>query len=407
MTPTTSSAAASASQAGPTTQPQPSSSVTKDINGAVTEDEAALYDRQIRLWGLEAQNRLRTAHILIVGWNGIATETIKNTVLSGIGSITILDPTLIDASTDLLSGFFFRDEEVGQPKCSSGPLDRVRSLNPLVKVTGVHDASSYETFLDGGEPAQTWLKDQAIDVVVAGTPLPTTPAGGDGLMAKLITMNQTTRAAGLKFFLSGTYGFGGFYFADQITHDYLVERAAPPPTATTTTTTEQTEKKRIKQRQTFTSLSDSLSYTWTGLTDRQQRRIRPPLDWFVWLALCDLESRLGQTWSSSSTSISANALKDRTVALIREKGFKPELILGCLAGAETDSVFESIVKLGGTGATLAPVGSVLGGLMAQDILNSISGREEPVVNWIFLHMDASGSATVHRIGDLTNAVVVD
>ncbi|SPO22612.1 related to AOS1 - Smt3p activating protein [Ustilago trichophora] len=404
MTIATSISAASASPADPTTQPQPSSSVTNDNKGAVTEDEAALYDRQIRLWGLEAQNRLRTAHILIVGWNGIATETIKNTVLSGIGSITILDPTLIDASTDLLSGFFFRDEEVGQPKCSPGPLDRVRALNPLVKVTGIHEASSYETLLNGGEAAQTWLRDQAIDVVVAGTPLPTTPAGGDGLMAKLIAMNETTRAAGLKFFLSGTYGLGGFYFADQITHDYLVERAAPPSTAATTTP-EQTEKKRIKQRQIFTSLSASLSYTWTGLTDRQQHRIRPPVDWFVWLALCDLQSRLGS--NASCTSIASSALKDRTVALIQEKGFKPELILPTTAGEETDKIFESVVKLGGTGVTLAPVGSVLGGLMAQDILNSISGREEPVVNWLFLHMDASGSATVHRIGDLTNPVVVD
>lgn len=33
--------------------------VTDEQNGAViTEDEAALYDRQIRLWGLDAQKRL-------------------------------------------------------------------------------------------------------------------------------------------------------------------------------------------------------------------------------------------------------------------------------------------------------------------------------------------------------------
>ena len=33
--------------------------VTDEQNGSViTEDEAALYDRQIRLWGLDAQKRL-------------------------------------------------------------------------------------------------------------------------------------------------------------------------------------------------------------------------------------------------------------------------------------------------------------------------------------------------------------
>lgn len=38
--------------------------VTDEQNGAViTEDEAALYDRQIRLWGLDAQKRLELSNV--------------------------------------------------------------------------------------------------------------------------------------------------------------------------------------------------------------------------------------------------------------------------------------------------------------------------------------------------------
>ena len=38
--------------------------VTDEQNGAViTEDEAALYDRQIRLWGLDAQKRLEISNV--------------------------------------------------------------------------------------------------------------------------------------------------------------------------------------------------------------------------------------------------------------------------------------------------------------------------------------------------------
>ena len=38
--------------------------VTDERNGAViTEDEAALYDRQIRLWGLDAQKRLEISNV--------------------------------------------------------------------------------------------------------------------------------------------------------------------------------------------------------------------------------------------------------------------------------------------------------------------------------------------------------
>ncbi|KAI9512083.1 hypothetical protein F5148DRAFT_1280128 [Russula earlei] len=67
-------------------------------------DEAALYDRQIRLWGLEAQQcevkvlmivggrgRMRNTMILVVNLRGVATETIRNIVLAGIGKLVIWD----------------------------------------------------------------------------------------------------------------------------------------------------------------------------------------------------------------------------------------------------------------------------------------------------------------------------
>ncbi|SNX82464.1 related to AOS1 - Smt3p activating protein [Melanopsichium pennsylvanicum] len=410
------SAATSNSTIDPITKPP--QSVINDNSNAVTEDEAALYDRQIRLWGLEAQNRLRTSHILIVGWNGVATEIIKNTVLSGIGSITILDPSVIDGEIDLVSGFFFRHGEVGQLKCSQAPLDRVRSLNPLVKVEGVFNLELYETLLIGDDRAIAWLKEKKVDVLVAGTPFALSSSN------RIITtscqdvvqrLNQTTRGAGVKFFLSATYGFGGFYFSDQVIHDYLIERTLP-----STTNQGEIETRRVKQRQIFIPISECLAYTWKNLTQRQQKRIGIPVDWFIWLAFTDLitnSSSLNQDGENSfrnqndlfiNSHLTSNALKDRTFELIREKGLEPKMIFGTQVDEkEIENIFQTRLGQGGFGITLAPVASVLGGMLSQDILNAISGREEPVVNWLFLHADASGSASVHRIGNIQSAIVVD
>ena len=52
------------------------------------EDEER-YDRQIRLWGAEAQQNLRNADILMVGVSGAGSEIVKNVVLSGINSMTL------------------------------------------------------------------------------------------------------------------------------------------------------------------------------------------------------------------------------------------------------------------------------------------------------------------------------
>lgn len=71
----------------------------------LSEDEIALYDRQIRLWGLAAQTNMRIAKVLLVNIGSIGTEVAKNIVLSGIGHLTVLDSHIVN-ETDLGSQFF-------------------------------------------------------------------------------------------------------------------------------------------------------------------------------------------------------------------------------------------------------------------------------------------------------------
>ncbi|KAG6813586.1 hypothetical protein H0H92_009630 [Tricholoma furcatifolium] len=79
----------------------------------LTEEEASRYDRQMRLWGLEAQQRMRNATILVVQLKGTATEAIKNMVLAGIGKLIMVDGENV-TEEDLGTGFLFRDEDVGK-----------------------------------------------------------------------------------------------------------------------------------------------------------------------------------------------------------------------------------------------------------------------------------------------------
>ena len=56
---------------------------------------------------------MRGASVLIVTLRGLASEVCKNIVLAGIGSLTLLDDQDV-SEEDLGSGYFYRDEEVGQ-----------------------------------------------------------------------------------------------------------------------------------------------------------------------------------------------------------------------------------------------------------------------------------------------------
>lgn len=56
---------------------------------------------------------MRNATILVMRLRGIATETIKNIVLAGIGKLIMIDDEDV-SEEDLGAGFFFRDEDVGK-----------------------------------------------------------------------------------------------------------------------------------------------------------------------------------------------------------------------------------------------------------------------------------------------------
>jgi molybdopterin/thiamine biosynthesis adenylyltransferase len=79
----------------------------------LSADEIALYDRQLRLWGIEAQNRMRKAHILLINVKALGNEIAKNLVLAGIGSLTVLDTDVV-TEQDVATQFFVTEEDIGK-----------------------------------------------------------------------------------------------------------------------------------------------------------------------------------------------------------------------------------------------------------------------------------------------------
>jgi ubiquitin-like 1-activating enzyme E1 A len=78
----------------------------------LTDKEAEIYDRQIRLWGVEAQRRLRAARVLLAGFNALGAEIAKNTILAGIN--VVIQDDKVATLADSGSNFFLSDSDVGQ-----------------------------------------------------------------------------------------------------------------------------------------------------------------------------------------------------------------------------------------------------------------------------------------------------
>lgn len=75
-------------------------------------DKNKKYDRQIRLWGEHGQVSLESSQICLINATALGTEILKNTVLPGVGSFTIVDGRLV-TEEDLGCNFFVEPSSLG------------------------------------------------------------------------------------------------------------------------------------------------------------------------------------------------------------------------------------------------------------------------------------------------------
>ena len=99
------------------------------------------YDRQVRLWGAHGQELLQSARICMLGAGPVATETLKNLVLGGIASFTIVDHKEV-SERDLGNNFFFDQDALGSGRAEAAAR-LLRELNDSVKgsfsESNIHD----------------------------------------------------------------------------------------------------------------------------------------------------------------------------------------------------------------------------------------------------------------------------
>jgi molybdopterin-synthase adenylyltransferase len=83
-------------------------------------------------WGREAQERLKSAHILIAGAGGLASATALYLLAGGIGGLRLVDDSRVNLA-DLNHQVLFRERDLGKAKASIAE-SRLKEINPFVAV---------------------------------------------------------------------------------------------------------------------------------------------------------------------------------------------------------------------------------------------------------------------------------
>jgi sulfur-carrier protein adenylyltransferase/sulfurtransferase len=99
-----------------------------------SKEELARYNRHIIIpdFGLEAQQKLKAARVLVIGSGGLGSPVLLYLAAAGVGTIGIVDFDVVDDS-NLQRQVLFGVESVGQPKVEAAKK-RLEALNPHIRI---------------------------------------------------------------------------------------------------------------------------------------------------------------------------------------------------------------------------------------------------------------------------------
>lgn len=125
-----------------------------------TKEELARYNRHIIIpgFGIEAQQKLKAAKVLVIGSGGLGSPVLLYLAAAGVGTIGIVDFDVVDDS-NLQRQVLFGVNEIGKPKVEAARR-RLEALNPYIRL------NIYNTHLNS-QNALDILRDY--DVIADGT----------------------------------------------------------------------------------------------------------------------------------------------------------------------------------------------------------------------------------------------
>ncbi|KAF4316652.1 hypothetical protein BBI17_009066, partial [Phytophthora kernoviae] len=295
--------------------------------------EAAVYDRQMRLWGVEAQKRLQNSRVLVSGLSALGSELVKNLVLAGMG-VTLHDDQLTNSANGSTQ-FFLSVEDVGKNRAEAC-LAQVQELNPLVQV-------SCETKPLSALPDDFFKKFTVVCLV-----------GAD--QSSELRLDQLCRSFGTAFFAARSFGFDGIMFADLGAHTFrrnpIGADTAPSDPITMI----------------FPTLEEAQKVQWSSLQSARKRAPQLP-QVFVKNQLLQ-----GYKTEKNVTSIGSEHVVDFIqfaraqfeVQGLDEDYLSPDELQMLVRVVDTD---------------LVPICAIVAGIMGQEVIKAISQKDEPICNY--------------------------
>jgi ubiquitin-like 1-activating enzyme E1 A len=198
-------------------------------------------------------------------------------------------------------------------------------------------------------------------------------------------INTATRLNGKAFYAAGVYGMYGFIFSDLIEHNYVIERdlgnvptEAKQETRTRSTVEVTTRKDGPKTLETVTKRE--LYSTWFLASDaanlpdeylKSKRRLK---------AVTPALSCLRALWEFLQASGARPPSNREDLKMFTQIATQKHKALGLPSETLRPEFLRSFLQ--NLGGEIAPVTAILGGQLAQDVINVLGRSQQPIQNMV-------------------------
>mmetsp|Transcript_20067 Transcript_20067/g.45495 ORF Transcript_20067/g.45495 Transcript_20067/m.45495 type:complete len:335 (-) Transcript_20067:231-1235(-) len=307
-----------------------------------------VYDRQIRLWGVEAQSKMSSASVLYIGITCLSTEILKNLALAGVRCTITDGRTFPQFRADGGNSFLVSPDGRNSDKMVADiVLESLRSLNPLLFSSGGSSSCRalclHASALSDAEVAEH-------DVVVCST-----YKGGPDVDT-ITRLSKVARGSGRRFIMAEALGMDGVAVLDYGS-SHLYRREAGK--------NKWTDEMKARHASIENVMANALGKERPS--DRWDKFLPP--QYVMYRTLMEHRSQASEIqfrqWAREWLKSDRNGMSEQTLQRLEEKLTRIEESVSC----------EGILEV-------PVVCAVLGGVLGQEIIKAITRLGEPSKNLI-------------------------
>lgn len=326
-------------------------------NMKLTDAQAEMYDRQLRVWGVSTQLKIAKAKVLVVGASPNNLECAKNIVLAGVSKVVLCEGRTTEKEERI--NFLVSLEDIANKlSVAEAAAKSLQEMNPFGKVSAAD--FKIEDF-----------EDKASEILGVNTNYDVVICCGRRVRANTVKqLNELCRERKIAFFLTECSSHHGYFFSDfGDAFDYVQKKKDDNDN-------NNDEKETALLTKSFVSLDDAIQKTsFANFKSKRSCKFAP-----IFCALKQMEL------SSLNTTPSIDEVREHMTKKL-QGGDK---LVDGISLNDLALFLDNRIEM-------PAIAAIVGGLLANEVIKAISQADEPVCNFFTFDV-LSGKGTVEKLG---------